>query len=113
MEPPVGQATRLKNGLVEPLSDRELDVLRLLATDLDGPATACQPIVSVNTMRTNTTIIYAKLGVNSRRAAVPPGRGAGLLCAPATADLRTLPQGARRPSMVTRPPIQRPGDPSG
>ena len=28
VQTPVGQATRLKNGLVEPLSDRELDVLR-------------------------------------------------------------------------------------
>jgi LuxR family maltose regulon positive regulatory protein len=56
--------------LVGPLSERELDVLRLLATDLDGPAIARQLIVSVNTMRTHTKSIYAKLGVNSRRAAV-------------------------------------------
>ena len=79
METPVGQATRLKNGLVEPLSDRELDLLRLLATDLDGPATARQPIVSVNTMRTHTKIIYARLGVNSRRAAVRRAEERGLL----------------------------------
>ena len=70
METPVGQATRLKNGLVEPLSDRELDVLRLLATDLDGPDIARQLFVSVNTMRTHTKGIYAKLGVNNRRAAI-------------------------------------------
>jgi LuxR family maltose regulon positive regulatory protein len=57
-------------GLVESLSDRELDVLRLLASDLDGPAIARRLFVSVNTMRTHTKSIYAKLGVNNRRAAV-------------------------------------------
>ena len=57
-------------GLVEALSERELDVLRLLTTDLDGPAIARRLIVSVNTVRTHTKSIYAKLGVNSRRAAV-------------------------------------------
>jgi len=57
-------------GLVDPLSDRELDVLRLLATDLDGPDIARRLTVSLNTLRTHTRNIYAKLGVNSRRAAV-------------------------------------------
>ncbi len=56
--------------LVDPLSDRELDVLRLLASDLDGPGIARQLVVSLNTVRTHTKHIYAKLGVNSRRAAV-------------------------------------------
>ena len=57
-------------GLVEPLSDRELDVLRLLATDLGGPEIARELVVSLNTVRTHTKNIYAKLGVNNRRAAV-------------------------------------------
>jgi LuxR family maltose regulon positive regulatory protein len=61
---------RITPGLVEPLSDRELDVLRLLGTDLDGPAIARELVVSLNTLRTHTRNIYAKLGVNSRRAAV-------------------------------------------
>jgi LuxR family transcriptional regulator, maltose regulon positive regulatory protein len=55
---------------VEPLSERELEVLRLLATDLDGPEIANQLVVSLNTMRTHTKSIFSKLGVNSRRAAV-------------------------------------------
>jgi len=55
---------------VEPLSERELDVLRLLATDLDGPEIASQLMVSLNTMRTHTKSVYSKLGVNNRRAAV-------------------------------------------
>jgi LuxR family maltose regulon positive regulatory protein len=57
-------------GLIEPLSERELDVLRLLGTDLDGPDIARELMVSLNTMRTHTKNIYSKLGVNTRRAAV-------------------------------------------
>jgi len=60
----------IKHGLVEALSDRELDVLRLLRSDLDGPDIARELMVSLNTMRTHTTHIYTKLGVGSRRAAV-------------------------------------------
>jgi LuxR family maltose regulon positive regulatory protein len=56
--------------LIDPLSERELDVLRLLGTELDGPAIARELMVSLNTMRTHTKNIYAKLGVTSRRAAV-------------------------------------------
>jgi LuxR family maltose regulon positive regulatory protein len=56
--------------LIEPLSERELDVLRLLATDLGGPEIARELVVSLNTVRTHTKNIYAKLGVNNRRAAV-------------------------------------------
>ena len=51
------------------LSERELDVLRLLS-DLDGPDIARELTVSLNTLRTHTKNIYAKLGVNNRRAAV-------------------------------------------
>ena len=56
--------------LVEPLSARELEVLRLLATDLSGPEIADHLVVSLNTVRSHTKAIFAKLGVNSRRAAV-------------------------------------------
>jgi len=56
--------------LVEPLSGRELDVLRLLAGDLDGPGIAAELVVSLNTVRSHTKSIYAKLAVNSRREAI-------------------------------------------
>ena len=59
--------------LVDPLSDRELDVLRLLASDLSGPEIARELTVSLNTIRTHTKSIYTKLGVTSRRAAVRQG----------------------------------------
>jgi LuxR family maltose regulon positive regulatory protein len=67
---PAGQASAAGQRLVEPLSARELDVLRLLSSDLDGPDIARELSVSLNTLRTHTKSIYAKLGVNSRRAAV-------------------------------------------
>ena len=60
----------VKQALIEPLSERELDVLRLLGTDLDGPAIARELMVSLNTVRTHTKNIYAKLAVTNRRAAV-------------------------------------------
>jgi len=63
----------VKQSLVEPLSERELDVLRLLGTDLNGPEIARELMVSLNTMRTHQKNIYAKLGVNNRRAAVRQG----------------------------------------
>jgi LuxR family transcriptional regulator, maltose regulon positive regulatory protein len=59
-----------KDMLVEPLSEREMEVLRLLRTDLNGPEIARELMVSLNTLRTHTQNIYAKLGVNNRRAAV-------------------------------------------
>jgi LuxR family maltose regulon positive regulatory protein len=58
------------SALMEPLSERELDVLRLLRTELNGPEIARELMVSLNTLRTHTKNIYSKLGVNNRRAAV-------------------------------------------
>jgi LuxR family transcriptional regulator, maltose regulon positive regulatory protein len=66
----VPEAAPSSPALVEQLSGRERDVLRLLASDLDGPAIARELVVSLNTVRTHTKNIYTKLGVNSRRAAV-------------------------------------------
>jgi LuxR family transcriptional regulator, maltose regulon positive regulatory protein len=60
----------VKRGAGESLSERELEVLRLLSTDLAGPDIARELVVSLNTMRTHTKNIYSKLGVTSRRAAV-------------------------------------------
>jgi LuxR family maltose regulon positive regulatory protein len=65
--------------LIEPLSERELQVLELLGTELSGPEIARELVVSLNTMRTHTKSIYSKLGVNSRRAAVRRAEELGLL----------------------------------
>src|SRR6266511_1222351 len=56
--------------LIEPLSERELEVLRLLRTELNGPEIARELLVSLTTLRTHTKNIYNKLGVNNRRAAI-------------------------------------------
>ena len=52
----------------EPLSEREVEVLRLLATTLSGPDIARQLFMSVNTFRTHTRHIFTKLDVNTRAA---------------------------------------------
>jgi LuxR family maltose regulon positive regulatory protein len=68
-----------QQGLIEPLSERELEVLRLLRSELDGPEMAAALFVSLNTLRTHTKNIYAKLGVGSRRAAIQRASELGLL----------------------------------
>ncbi len=61
------------------LSERELQVLRLLDTELSGPQIARELFVSHNTLRTHTKHIFAKLEVNTRRAAVRRARERGLM----------------------------------
>jgi LuxR family maltose regulon positive regulatory protein len=75
----IASPASLPQRLVEPLSERELDVLRLLGGDLGGPAIARQLCVSLNTVRTHTKNIYAKLGVTSRRDAVRQARELNLI----------------------------------
>ena len=73
LQPVAGQKSTIihqKSDMVEPLSERELEVLKLLRTELSGPEIAQQLIVSLHTLRTHTNNIYNKLGVNNRRAAV-------------------------------------------
>ncbi|TWD81148.1 LuxR family maltose regulon positive regulatory protein [Kribbella amoyensis] len=65
--------------LVDPLSQRELEVLRLLDSELTGPEIARRLYVSVNTLRTHTKRIFTKLDVNTRTAAVRRAREHGLL----------------------------------
>jgi LuxR family maltose regulon positive regulatory protein len=63
----------------EGLSERELEVLRLLDSSLSGPEIAAALFVSVNTLRTHTKHIFTKLDVNTRRAAVTRAAELGLL----------------------------------
>jgi LuxR family transcriptional regulator, maltose regulon positive regulatory protein len=65
--------------LANPLSERELEVLRLLDSELTGPEIARQLFVSLNTLRTHTKRIFTKLDVNTRSAAVRRGHELGLL----------------------------------
>ncbi|MHC1781139.1 MAG: LuxR C-terminal-related transcriptional regulator [Anaerolineaceae bacterium] len=64
------EVRQARGKLVEPLSERELKVLRLLGTEMNGPEIAHELMVSLSTLRTHTQNIYTKLGVNNRRAAI-------------------------------------------
>jgi LuxR family maltose regulon positive regulatory protein len=72
-------STASTTALAVPLSDREAHVLRLLATELSGPEIARELYVSLNTLRTHTKHIFAKLDVNNRSAAVDRGTQLGLI----------------------------------
>lgn len=76
---PARGAAQTGPNLEEGLSERELEVLRLLAGELTGPQIARRLFVSVNTLRTHTRHIFTKLDVNTRRAAVRRATELGLL----------------------------------
>ena len=57
-------------GLVEPLSERELQVLRLMDSELSSPEIADELVIAVSTVRSHIKNIYSKLGVHSRYEAV-------------------------------------------
>ncbi len=63
----------------EPISQRELDVLELVAQGASNRDTAAQLFISEATVKTHLMHIYAKLGVNDRAAAVAEGFNRGLL----------------------------------
>jgi hypothetical protein len=77
---------RPAQGLVDPLSERELVVLRLLGSDLDGPAIAHELVVSLNTLRTHTRPPSSASTADGKQYVGP---GNSILCRRhATADLR-------------------------
>lgn len=65
--------------LIEPLSPRELEVLRLFKTELSGPEIAGELVIALSTLRTHTKNIYSKLAVSNRRAAVSRAVELGLI----------------------------------
>jgi LuxR family maltose regulon positive regulatory protein len=56
--------------LVEPLSQRELEVLRLLTTHLSSTEIAEELFIAASTVRSHIKSIYGKLNVHSRKDAV-------------------------------------------
>jgi len=67
------------SNLVEPLSEREAEILGLLQSDLSAPEIAAKIHVSVSTLRTHIKNIYAKLEVHSRFEAITKGRDLDLI----------------------------------
>jgi LuxR family maltose regulon positive regulatory protein len=65
--------------LAEPLSDRELAVLRFLPTNLSASEIGGELFLSVHTVKTHMRRLYAKLEVHTRSDAVARGRALGLL----------------------------------
>ena len=68
-----------KPAIVEPLSQRELEVLRLLTSHLSRSEIAQELFISVNTARSHIRNIYAKLSVNRRKDAIQRAKDLGLL----------------------------------
>ena len=66
----------------EPLSQRELDILGLIAQGCSNREAAARLFISEATVKTHVLHIYAKLGVNDRAAAVAAGFERGLLPRP-------------------------------
>jgi LuxR family maltose regulon positive regulatory protein len=66
-------------GLIEPLSDRELEVLELVAEGLANREIADRLCLSLNTVKVHTRNIYGKLGVNNRTHAVAQARSLGII----------------------------------
>ena len=65
--------------LAEPLSDRELEVLRLIALGRSNQEIAVSLVISLNTVKKHTGNVFGKLGVGSRTQAVARARELGLV----------------------------------
>jgi NarL family two-component system response regulator LiaR len=61
------------------ISDRELDVLQLMAKGMSSPEIAKALFVSVNTVKTHSSNLFLKLDVNRRMQAVEKARKFGLI----------------------------------
>jgi LuxR family maltose regulon positive regulatory protein len=65
--------------LIEPLSERELEVLQLIAEGLTNQEVSSRLYLSLHTVKAHTRNIYSKLGVNNRTLAVATARSLGIL----------------------------------
>jgi LuxR family maltose regulon positive regulatory protein len=72
-------AKKESTALIEPLTDRELDVLCLMAEGLKYQGIADKLFISLNTVRTHVKAIYGKLDVNNRTKAIEMARQLGIL----------------------------------
>ena len=79
VRPPLSRGGVVVPGMVEPLTARELEVLRLLAAGTPNRAIAEQLVVTLDTVKSHVTHIFDKLGVTNRTQAVSRARELGLL----------------------------------
>jgi LuxR family maltose regulon positive regulatory protein len=68
-----------KSDLIEPLSEREIEVLEFVAEGLSNREIASRLFLSQHTVKAHTRNIYGKLDVHSRTEAVARGRALGIL----------------------------------
>jgi LuxR family maltose regulon positive regulatory protein len=71
--------TVTKQSLAEPLSEREIEVLRLMAEGYKYKEIAERLMVSINTVRHHTRNVYGKLDVNNRTQAISRAKELNLL----------------------------------
>jgi len=76
---PPGPKRVPQSALVEPLSERELEVLQLIAKGFRNRQIADRLYLSINTVKVHARNIYGKLGVNNRTEAVARARELGVL----------------------------------
>jgi LuxR family maltose regulon positive regulatory protein len=74
-----GSTQAPKSDLIEPLSEREIEVLELVAEGLTNQEIASRLFLSQHTIKAHTRNIYGKLDVHSRTEAVARGRALGVL----------------------------------
>jgi LuxR family maltose regulon positive regulatory protein len=67
------------DGWVEPLSERELEVINLIAEGLSNREVGERLYLTANTVKAHARTIYSKLGVNNRTQAVNRARALGLI----------------------------------
>jgi LuxR family maltose regulon positive regulatory protein len=71
--------TASREELLEPLTRREREILRLMGRGLTNPEIAEALVISPHTVRTHATHIYAKLEVGNRARAVRKARQLGII----------------------------------
>jgi len=78
-EPTLAKQQVNQSGLIEPLSEREIEILQLIAEGQSNQEIGSRLYLSLNTVKAHTRNIYGKLGVNSRTQAAARARALGIL----------------------------------
>ncbi len=76
---PTSGTRRSEQPLIEPLSERELEVLRLVAANRSHQEIAQALVISINTVKTHLSRLYGKLYARNRLEAIERATEAGLL----------------------------------